>query len=50
MAQRQGKNTRTALSGGAETQTGAQNAPQTGLSALQLVSLVIHSDFSEEVG
>jgi len=50
MAQRQGQNTRTTLRGGAQTQTGAQNAPQTGLMAAKSLSLVIHSDFSEEVG
>jgi len=50
MAQRQGKNTRTTLSGGAQTQSGAQNAAQTGLMASKSISLVIHSDFSEGVG
>jgi len=39
-----------ALSGGAQTQTGAQNAPQTGLIDSQSFSYVVHSDFSEGVG
>src|SRR5713226_9045319 len=50
MAQRQDQDTRTTLCGGAQTQTDAKNAPQTGLIASKSISLVIHSDFSAGVG
>ena len=50
MAQRQSQNTCATLCGGAQTQTGAQNAPQTGLMAAKSMSYVVHSDFSLEVG
>jgi hypothetical protein len=50
MAHRQDQNTRATFSRGTQTQTSAQNAPQTGLSASKSSSYVVHSEFSEEVG
>jgi hypothetical protein len=50
MAQRPGQNTRTTLCRGAQTQTAAQTAAQTGLMASKAISVVIPSDFSKGVG
>ena len=50
MAHRSGQNACATLCGGAQTQTGAQNASQTGVRAVTSLSYVVHSDFSLVVG